>query len=138
MRCAVRYYSRGGNTERVARAIAGELETDAYTTDTPLKEYADVLLVGSGMYAGHIDPHVKQFLEELDPKKTGKVAFFATSMTSGKKLDLEVREILDRKGIPMEEETFHCRGRFLIFHISRPNRMDLRAARQFADRYREE
>ena len=54
MRCAVRYYSRGGNTERVARAIAGELETDAYTTDTPLKEYADVLLVGSGMYAGHI------------------------------------------------------------------------------------
>lgn len=138
MHCAVRYYSRGGHTERVARAIAGELEIEAFTTDRPIGEKTDVLLVGSGIYAGHIDPHVKQFLEGLDAKKVGKVAFFGTSMMSGKKMDGEVKAILDKKGIPMEEETFHCRGQFLIFHISRPNRLDLRSARQFARKYKED
>lgn len=36
MRIAVRYYSRGGSTEKAARAIAREAGERAETTDKPL------------------------------------------------------------------------------------------------------
>ena len=38
MKIAVRYYSRGGNTKKLADAIAKAVGVEALTADTPLKE----------------------------------------------------------------------------------------------------
>ena len=35
---AVRYYSRGGNTKKLAEAIAEAVGVETLTTDTPLEE----------------------------------------------------------------------------------------------------
>ena len=50
MRIAVRYYSRGGSTEKAARAIAREAGERAETTDKPLDKRVDLLFIGSGIY----------------------------------------------------------------------------------------
>ena len=125
MRFAVRYYSRGGSTEKVARAIAREVGERAETTDKGLEKREDSLFIGSGVYKGHIDPHVKSFIQSLDPSKVGKAAFFSTAMLSGGKSDEEVRQLLEEKGITLDTRTFHCHGKFLFFHRGHPDRKDL-------------
>lgn len=132
MRFAVRYYSRGGSTEKVARAIAREVGERAETTDKGLKKRVDILFIGSGVYKGHIDPHVKSFIQSLDPSKVGKAAFFSTAMLSGGKSDEEVRQLLEEKGITLDTRTFHCHGKFLFFHRGHPDRKDLVDAEIFA------
>lgn len=132
MRFAVRYYSRGGSTEKVARAIAQEVGERAETTDKGLEKRVDILFIGSGVYKGHIDPHVKSFIQSLDPSKVGKAAFFSTAMLSGGKSDEEVRQLLEEKGITLDTRTFHCHGKFLFFHRGHPDRKDLVDAEIFA------
>lgn len=44
MKIAVRYYSRGGATEKVAKAIAREAGERAETTDRGLDKKVDLLL----------------------------------------------------------------------------------------------
>ena len=132
MRFAVRYYSRGGSTEKVAPAIAREVGERAETTDKGLEKRVDILFIGSGVYKGHIDPHVKSFIQSLDPSKVGKAAFFSTAMLSGGKSDEEVRQLLEEKGITLDTRTFHCHGKFLFFHRGHPDRKDLVDAEIFA------
>ena len=132
MRFAVRYYSRGGSTEKVAKAIAREVGEWAETTDKGLEKRVDILFIGSGVYKGHIDGHVKSFIQSLDPSKVGKAAFFSTAMLSGGKSDEEVRRLLEEKGITMDTRTFHCHGKFLFFHRGHPDRKDLVDAEIFA------
>lgn len=92
----------------------------------------DILFIGSGVYKGHIDPHVKSFIQSLDPSKVGKAAFFSTAMLSGGKSDEEVRQLLEEKGITLDTRTFHCHGKFLFFHRGHPDRKDLVDAEIFA------
>ncbi len=132
MEIAVRYFSRNGATAKVAKAMARELGVKAETTDIPISKKVNLLFVGSGMYAGHMDKHVKAFLESLTKEQIGKVVFFGTSMTSGQKMDGEARQILERKDIPMDTRTFHCHGKFLVFHRLHPDEKDLLDAEIFA------
>ena len=132
MKIAVRYYSRGGATEKVAKAIARAAGERAETVGEPLDKKVDLLFIGSGVYKGHIDPHVKSFIQGLDKEKVGKAAFFSTAMLSGGNSDREVRELLEKKGIAMDTRTFHCHGKFLFFHKGHPDEKDILDAQIFA------
>ena len=46
MKIAVRYFSRGGNTKKLADAIAKAVGVDAETTSVPLTEDVDILFLG--------------------------------------------------------------------------------------------
>lgn len=132
MKIAVHYYSRGGATEKVAKAIAREAGERAETTDRGLDKKVDLLFIGSGIYKGHIDSHVKDFVESLDASKVGKAVFFSTAMLGGGKSDEEIGKLLSEKGIPMDTRTFHCHGKFLFFHRGHPDKKDLLDAEIFA------
>lgn len=132
MKIAVRYYTRGGATEKVGKAIAEALGVKGETIDRPLDEKVDLLFIGSGVYKGKIDPRMKKWLENLDPSKAGKAIFFSTSLFSGGDSDEQVRHILAAKGIPMDNRTFHCHGRFLFFYRNHPDSQDLMEAAIFA------
>lgn len=124
MKTAVRYFSRGGSTETIAKAIARELREKAELTSAPIEKKVDLLFLGSGVYAGHIDPHVKEFIQSLDPSKVGKVAFFCTSVLNPNGRDKEVWNLLQAKGIPMDTRTFHCKGKFFFVYSSHPDNKD--------------
>jgi len=131
MKIAVRYYTKTGNTKRLAEAIAKAVGVEALPISTPVTEPVDVLFLGNSYYAFTIDPEVRQFVESLDKKKVGKIVNFgsAAMMNSTWK---KVRAAADKAGIPMDEREFHCKGEFKGIHKGKPDEADLQAAAAFA------
>lgn len=131
MAIAVRYQSRGGNTQRIADAIAKVAGVKAEPVTAPLAAPVSLLFVGGGLYAGHMDAALRTFLEGLTPEMVGRVAVFSTAM-SPTSIVAEVKGILAPRGVAVAADAFHCKGKFLLFNRDRPNAEDLRAAEDFA------
>jgi len=130
MKVAVRYYSRGGNTKKLAEAIAEAVGVEALTTDTPLEEDVDILFLGSSVYAYGVDDAVKRFIDGIDVK-VGKVANFSTAAIVNSTFR-QVGKLLVKKGIPQAREEYYCKGSFGPLHKGRPNEADCQAAAAFA------
>jgi len=130
MNIAVRFYTRSGNTEKLAGAIAGALGVQARAVTDKLDEKADILFLGCSYYAFDVDDAVKQFIS-ANRDNIGKIVCFGTSamMRSVRK---PVMRALQGQNICVLEEEFHCRGQFGSFHKGRPNGDDLKKAAQFA------
>ena len=68
MKIAVRYYTKTGNTKRLAEAIGKAVGAEALPISTPITEPVDILFLGNSYYAFTIDPEVRTFVRSLDPK----------------------------------------------------------------------
>ncbi|MBQ7464382.1 MAG: flavodoxin, partial [Lachnospiraceae bacterium] len=68
MTYAVRFYTKTGNTKRLAEAIAKELGVEALPISSPVEEKVDILFLGNSYYAFTIDPEVRAFVRSLDSK----------------------------------------------------------------------
>ena len=130
MKIAVRYYSRGGNTKKIAEAIAQALGVEAKTVSEPLEEDVDILFLGSAPYAFDVDDEVKKFIAGIRVS-VGKVVSFSTS-AAVKSTRKYVEKLLAEKKIPVAREEFSCRGAFAMLHKGRPNEDDRKAAADFA------
>ena len=131
MKTAVRYYTKTGNTKRLAEAVAKALGVEALPIDTPVTEPVDYLFLGNSYYAFSIDPEVREFVRSLDKEKVGRIVNFGSAAmlnSTYKKVKAEA----DKVGIPMDEREFHCKGEFKGVHKGRPNEDDLKAAAEFA------
>ncbi len=131
MKAAVRYYTKTGNTKRLAEAVAGAVGTEALPISSPITEPVDILFLGNSYYAFSIDPKVRSFIRSLDKNKVGKIVNFGSAAmlnSTYKKVKAEA----DKAGIPIDEREFHCRGEFKGIHKGRPNEEDLKAAAEFA------
>ena len=131
MKVAVRYYTKTGNTKKLAEAIAAEIGAEALPISEPVDEKADILFLGNSYYAFNIDPEVRDFVRGLDKEKVGCIVNFGSAAmlnSTYKKVKAEA----DKAGIPMSEKEFHCKGEFKGLHKGRPNDEDLKAAAAFA------
>ena len=131
MKVAVRYYTKTGNTKRLAEAVAKALGVEARPLSAPVEERADLLFLGNSYYAFSIDPEVRDFIRRLDKAKVGKIVNFGSAAmlnSTWKKVKTEA----DKAGIPMEEREFHCKGEFKGLHKGKPDADDLEAAAAFA------
>ena len=133
MKVAVRYYTKTGNTKKLAEAIAKAVGAEALTLNTPIEEPVDILFLGNSYYAFSIDPEVRNFVRSLDSSKIGRIVNFGSAAmlnSTWKKVKAEA----DKIGVPMDEREFHCKGEFKGMHKGRPNEEDLKAAADFAKR----
>ena len=132
MKFAVRYYTKTGNTKKLAEAMAKALGVEALPISEGIDEPVDILLLGNSYYAFSIDPEVRKFVCSLDRNKVGRIVSFGSAAmlnSTWKKVKAEA----DKAGIPMAEQEFHCRGEFKGVHKGRPNAEDLAAAAAFAE-----
>lgn len=132
MKIAIRYFSRGGNTEKVAKAISEAVGVPALTVDIPLTEDVDILFLGSAVYAYGVDDAVKQFISSISVK-VGTVVNFSTAALI-RSTYKQVARLLAEKDIPLSREEFYCRGAFGPMHKGRPDAEDLKNAGDFARR----
>lgn len=130
MKIAVRYYSRGGNTKKLADAIAQEAGVKAETVDTPLTEPVDVLFLGSSVYAAGVDESIKKFIRELNPSMAKRIINFSTAALLPSTYN-QVSKLLEEKGMKPDPEEFHCRGSFAFMHKGHPDQKDLDHAKAF-------
>ena len=131
MKTAVRYYTKTGNTKRLAEAIGQALGVEALPLSEPLKEPVDVLFLGNSYYAFSIDPEVRTYVRSLDKEKVGCIVNFGSAAklnSTWKKVKAEA----DKVGIPMDEREFHCKGEFKGLQKGKPDEEDLKAAAEFA------
>ena len=131
MKIAVRYYTKTGNTKRLAEAVAEAVGVPALPITEPVTDPVDILFLGNSYYAFTIDPEVRSFVRSLDKSKVGRIANFGTAAmmnSTWKKVKAEA----DKLGIPMVESEFHCKGEFKGAHKGRPDSNDLTAAAAWA------
>lgn len=131
MNIAVRYYTKTGNTKRLAEAVANAVGVEALPISEPVAEPVDILFLGNSYYAFSIDPEVREFVASLDKEKVGKIVNFGSAAMLNSTFK-KVKAEADRVGIPMDEREFHCKGEFKGLHKGRPNEDDLSAAAEFA------
>jgi flavodoxin len=128
------YDSRGGNTKKVADAIAQELGVSAMDVKTASLVSDDgVVFLGSGCYGGNPGENMTRFIEANDFRGR-RVALFGTS-GGGAGKEVEVMEAaLKEKGADIMGSYF-CKGQMaLLFSRGHPNSADINAAREFARR----
>jgi flavodoxin len=135
MKFAVRYYTKTGNTKRLADAMAKELGVEALPISEAITEPVDLLFLGNSYYAFTIDPEVRSFVLSLDKEKVGKIVNFGSAAmlnSTYKKVKAEA----DKVGIAMDEREFHCKGEFKGLHKGRPNEDDIKAAVEFVKQFK--
>lgn len=130
MKVAVRYYTKTGNTKRLAEAVAKAAGVEALPISEPVNEPVDLLFLGNSYYAFSIDPEVREFVRSLDKAKVGKIANFGTAAML-KSTYKKVKAEADKIGIPMDEREFHCKGEFKGMHKGKPDEADLAAAADY-------
>ena len=131
MKAAVRYYTKTGNTKRLAEAVAEAVGAEALPISVPVEESVDILFLGNSYYAFSIDPEVRKFVSSLDKNKVGKIVNFGSAAmlnSTWKKVKAEA----DKVGISMDEREFHCKGEFKGIHKGKPDEKDMKAAAEFA------
>jgi len=126
------YYSLTGNTQKVAEAIATELDVVAENVKTKdrLADESFVFL-GAGLYGPLRSGGLKRFIasNNFDGRK---VALFGTSGEGKGKEIGALEEAVTAKGAVIAGR-FHCRGKFLFFiNRKHPTSEDLGNAREFA------
>jgi flavodoxin len=126
----VRYYSKTGNTAKLADAIGKELGVNAKSVDSPIEGNIDILFLGSSVYGAGVDAKVKTFINSLDSRVKTVVNFSTAALLPS--TYAQVKKLLSEKGITLDDREFHCRGEFKFMHKGRPNTQDLTNAREFA------
>jgi len=124
--------SRGGNTRKVAEAIAEEVGATVLDTPGPVPAGTEILFLGSGVYGGKPGDALREFVERGSFSGM-KVALFATSGGArGAEMMMEkIADDLRKKGATVLG-TYHCRGKFLFTNRGHPDGEDLGRAKAFA------
>ena len=130
MNVAIRYYSKTGNTKKLADAISKVTGVEAQTVDVPIDDEVDILFLGSSVYAAGVDEKVKKFIQSLNSRKVKKVINFSTAAILTSTYS-QVSKLLSEKNIPVDSREFHCRGNFKIMHKNRPNSEDISELKNF-------
>ncbi|MDR1539682.1 MAG: flavodoxin [Clostridiales bacterium] len=131
MKVAVRYFSRSGNTKKLADAIAKSVKVASQSIAEPFNQPVDMLFLGGSVHGFGIDSELKQFIASLSSEKVKKVVVFSTTAVV-KSAYPYIKKLLDDKGISVSDQEFHCRGKFSILHKDRPNDKDCMDAAIFA------
>ncbi len=135
MNIAIRYYTRSGNTEKLAKAIQEIIGVEAKKINEPLTEKTDTLLLGCSYYAFDMDPEVKEFIRN-NKNNIGQIVLFGTSAMI-KSMKKPLQKVLKEANanIIIAENEFHCPGSFGPMHKNRPNAADIEDVKRFAKKF---
>ena len=131
MKFAIRYYSKSGNTEKLAKAVSDVLDVPAYDIGHDLTEDVDVLFFGSGVYGCALDPAVVSFISNIRVN-VGCFVNFSTAGMMTSNYDM-VRDVLSTSDIVLSDREFHCPGSFVGLNDGRPNDNDVEDVKKFAE-----
>jgi len=131
MNIEVRYYSKSGNTKKIADAIAKQAGVSAKSIREPIQGEVDILFLGTGLYAFDIDPELKGYILTLKPEHIKTVVVFSTAAIVKSAYE-KTKKYLQDQGLNVSENEYHCPGHYMILRKGRPNADDIKKAGQFA------
>ena len=135
MKAAIRYYTKSGNTKKLADAIAQELGIEAKEISSPLEEKADILFLCNSVYWAGVDGNVKQFIDS-NKGKIGRLVNVSTAALIESSYP-QIKKLCEQSGIDVSTDEFHCKGSFKVMHKGTPDSDDVRAVKAFAKKVME-
>jgi len=133
MKYAMRYYTKSGNTKKLADAIAEVLNIEAKPISDELEEDVGVLFLGSSIYGSAIDPSVKNFFNNLNVE-IGLLVNFSTAGIMQSSYN-QIKDICNNNDITISDDEFHCPGSFAGMNIDRPNEDDIENIKNFTRKF---
>jgi flavodoxin len=133
MKVKVVYHSETGSTKKVAEAIAAAVGVSAEKAgESLINEKIDVLFIGAAVYATYqgFHPSIKKLVAAAQAADVRRVALFGTYAFRSS-MD-KLMALAKGAGLPVAEESFICKGKFLFFNFRHPNKADLQKATDFA------
>ena len=126
----VLYFTRGGNTAKIAQRVAKGAGCEAAPIDAAgeLKDI-NVLFLGGSLYIGKLDKALHEFIAKLEPGCAKHIVIFgsaARASTSTK----EIEELLLPKNMQIADSLF-VRGQFMFMSKGHPNEDDFAQAESF-------
>ncbi len=131
MNIQVIYFSKSGNTKKIAEAIAEELSCPISSINDPIEDTIDVLFLGAYAHNFGLHKDMISFIENLDVSKIKKIALFSTSWLV-ENVNAQMAELLKNKDVEVFSKDFYSKGKFLVFNSSHPNEDDIIDAQKFA------
>ena len=129
MKIAIRYYSKTGNTQKLAQKISTLTQTPALDITYQLTEDIDLLFFGSGVYGNALDPKVINYLSNITVN-IKEIINFSTSGIMQSNYTL-IRDALETTPHKLSKDEFHCPGTFVDFNKDRPNEEDMNNLEEF-------
>jgi flavodoxin len=140
----VLYASKGGNTRKIAQAVASEIDCEALdvAADSGLSaldlDNFDLVFLGTGIYTGNPIAEMEQYIQAADLGKSKRFALFITWGGAGKTRQMvadKLRKMLEDKGQQVAENMFSCYGgsKFSFLKRGHPNSEDIQAAKHWAN-----
>lgn len=132
MKTEIRYFTKTGNTKKLADAIATELGTTAKDLFAPLAEKTDILFLCSSVYWAGADSSVKKYVKD----NAGKIGTLVNVSTAAmiESTYSQIKKVCGQAGVTISDNEFHCRGKFAAMHSGHPDEADIQAVRKFARR----
>lgn len=130
MKAAVRYYSRTGNTKKLAEAVADAVGVTAEDIGHPLEENVDFLFLCNSVYWNSIDGKVKAFLTA--PGHKIRMLVNISSAALKESTYKQIKALAAEAGISVDEREFHCKGSFMALHKGKPDQNDIENVKKFA------
>ena len=125
------YFSRSGNTRKVAEAIADELGVTARDIKTAGAPPADAFVfLGTGCYGAMLPAYIARYLNRY--RFSGrKIALFTTSAFGAVAERSMIEKQIRDKGAEVTDN-FQCTGHWLTMKKGHPDKQELESAREFA------
>lgn len=130
MKIEIRYFTKTGNTKKLAEAIAQELNIEAQELSAPLSEKTDILFLCNSVYWTGADSSVKKFIS----KNKSKIGLLVNVSTAAmiESTYAQIKKIAEKEGVKLSDKEFHCRGKFTALHSGHPDEADIADVKAFA------
>ena len=143
MRPIIIYSSKSGNTKKIADSMASQIGCDAIritsniTPPTLDFDKYDLVLVGTGLFAGTPNEDIMRYLRNLNLKTTKMFALFITwggAPRTDKLALARLKRLLESKGQKVLEEHFACYGGWkgVLMKRGHPKAEEIKAAGEWA------
>lgn len=130
MNIAVRYFTKTGNTKKLADAIAQELNIEAKELSASLDGKVDILFICNSVYWAGADGSVKKFIKE-NKDRIGLLVNVSTAAMI-ESTYAQIKKIAEKENVKLSDQEFHCRGKFTALHSGHPDEADIAAVKAFA------
>ncbi len=143
MRPIIIYSSKSGNTKKIADSMANQISCEAIriTADSLQKtvdlEDFNLVLVGTGLFAGTPNEDLVRYLRNLNLKTTKLFALFITwggAPRTDKLALTRLRTLLESRGQKVLEDHFACYGGWkgILMKRGHPKSEEIKAAGEWA------
>jgi flavodoxin len=148
MHSIILYASKSGNTQKIADSMASALGCEAIKITAESKpqtldlESFDLILVGTGLFAGTPNEDIVKFLNGLNPKTPKQFALFITwggAPRSDKIAFAKLHTLLEGKGQKVLEDHFAAYGGWkgILMKRGHPKPEEIAAAAEWAKNLKE-